>query len=133
MHHSLLSLSGNKLGSRAASICHLRCCRLGNQVSATDTTPSSLAAAGQLLSAQLHIDRTYDLVLIVQVSTTDSEVSQAATFAAEQLSSQSNSLSALEVKEVLNARSKVAAGKVFELKLKLSQGSLPEQIVQAST
>lgn len=68
----------------------------------------------------------------MQVSTTDSEVAQAASFAAEQLSSQSISLSPFEVKEVLSARSKVAAGKVFELKLKLSQGNLPEQIVQAS-
>lgn len=59
-------------------------------------------------------------------------MTQAASFAAEQLSSQSNSLSPFEVKEVLSARSKVAAGKVFELKLKLSQGDLPEQIVQAS-
>ena len=73
-----------------------------------------------------------DLALfLVQVSTTDSEVTQAANFAAEQLSSQSNSLSPFEVKEVLSARSKVAAGKVFELKLKLSQGNLPEQIMQA--
>lgn len=69
---------------------------------------------------------------LVQVSTTDSEVTQAAQFAAEQLTSQSNSLSPFEVREVLSARSKVAAGKVFELKLKLSQGNLPEQIVQAS-
>lgn len=69
---------------------------------------------------------------LIQVSTTDSEVTQAASFAAEQLSSQSNSLLPFEVKEVLSARSKVAAGKVFELKLKLSQGDLPEQIVQAS-
>ena len=68
----------------------------------------------------------------MQVSTTDSEVTQAASFAAQQLSSQSNSLSPFEVKEVLSARSKVAAGKVFELKLKLSQGNLPEQIVQVS-
>ena len=68
----------------------------------------------------------------MQVSTTDSEVTQAASFAAQQLSLQSNSLSPFEVKEVLSARSKVAAGKVFELKLKLSQGNLPEQIVQAS-
>ena len=68
----------------------------------------------------------------MQVSTTDSEVAQAASFAAQQLSLQSNSLSSFEVKEVLSARSKVAAGKVFELKLKLSQGNLPEQIVQAS-
>ncbi|KAL3147048.1 hypothetical protein ABBQ38_015010 [Trebouxia sp. C0009 RCD-2024] len=67
-----------------------------------------------------------------EVSTTDSEVTQAAQFAAEQLTSQSNSLSPFEVREVLSARSKVAAGKVFELKLKLSQGNLPEQIVQAS-
>ena len=59
-------------------------------------------------------------------------MTQAANFAAEQLSAQSNSLSPFEVKEVLSARSKVAAGKVFELKLKLSQGNLPEQIVQAS-
>lgn len=66
----------------------------------------------------------------MQVSTTDSEVAQAASFAAQQLSLQSNSLSPLEVKEVLSARSKVAAGKVFELKLKLAQGNLPEQIVQ---
>ncbi|KAL3134694.1 hypothetical protein ABBQ32_007698 [Trebouxia sp. C0010 RCD-2024] len=65
-----------------------------------------------------------------EVSTTDSEVTQAAHFVAEQLTSQSNSLSPFEVKEVLSARSKVAAGKVFELKLKLSQGNLPEQIVQ---
>ena len=68
----------------------------------------------------------------MQVSTTDSEVTQAASFAAQQLSSQSNSLSPFEVKEVLSARSKVAAGKVFELKLRLSQGNLPEQIVQVS-
>nr|QOL01237.1 putative extracellular protein TR9_044 [Trebouxia lynnae] len=65
-----------------------------------------------------------------EVSTTDSEVSQAADFAAEQLSSQSNSLSPLKVEEVLSARSKVAAGKVFELKMKLSQGNMPEQIMQ---
>ena len=70
--------------------------------------------------------------MLVQVSTTDSEVSRAADFAAEQLSSQSNSLSPLKVEEVLSARSKVAAGKVFELKMKLSQGNMPEQIMQAS-
>ena len=66
----------------------------------------------------------------LQVSTTDSEVNQAANFAAEQLSQQSNSLSPYKVEEVLSARSKVVSGKAFELKLKLSQGNLPEQIVQ---
>ena len=40
------------------------------------------------------------------MSTTDSEVTQAADFAAEQLSSQSNSLAPFKVKEVLSARSK---------------------------
>ena len=66
----------------------------------------------------------------LQVSTTDSEVTQAANFAAEQLSQQSNSLSSYKGEEVLSARSKVVSGKAFELKLKLSQGNLPEQIVQ---
>ena len=69
---------------------------------------------------------------MVQVSSTDSEVTQAADFAAEQLSQQSNSLSALKVEEVLSARSKVVNGKSFELKLKLSQGNLPEQIMQVA-
>lgn len=68
--------------------------------------------------------------MCMQVSTTDSEVAQAANFAAEQLSQQSNSLAPFEVKEVLSARSKVVSGKAFELKLKLSQGNLPEQIFQ---
>lgn len=68
----------------------------------------------------------------VQVSSTASEVTQAANFAAEQLSSQSNSLSPFKVEEVLSARSKVVNGKSFELKLKLSQGNLPEQIIQVS-
>ena len=66
------------------------------------------------------------------MSSTDSEVTQAADFAAEQLSQQSNSLSALKVEEVLSARSKVVNGKSFELKLKLSQGNLPEQIMQVA-
>lgn len=66
----------------------------------------------------------------MQVSTTDSEVTSAAKFAAEQLSSQSNSLSPFEVKEVLSAKSKVVNGKSYELKLKLSQGNMPEQIFQ---
>ena len=69
-------------------------------------------------------------VIHSQVSTTDSEVTSAAKFAAEQLSSQSNSLSPFEVKEVLSARTKVVSGKSYELKLKLSQGNMPEQIYQ---
>jgi len=64
------------------------------------------------------------------VSSTDSEVTQAADFAAEQLSQQSNSLAPFKVEEVLSARSKVVSGKSFELKLKLSQGSTPAQIMQ---
>ena len=67
---------------------------------------------------------------VQQVSSTDTEVTQAADFAAEQLSQQSNSLAPLKVAEVLSARSKVVNGKTFELKLKLSQGSTSEQIVQ---
>ena len=63
------------------------------------------------------------------MSTTDAEVASAAKFAAEQLSSQSNSLYPFEVKEVLSARSKVVSGKSYELKLKLSQGKA-EQIYQ---
>lgn len=74
---------------------------------------------------QLHV-----LHVHVQISTTDPEVTSAAKFAAEQLSSESNSLSPFEVKEVLSARTKVVSGKAYELKLKLSQGNLPEQIYQ---
>ena len=67
---------------------------------------------------------------VQQVSSTDTEVTQAADFAAEQLSQQSNSLAPLKVAEVLSARSKVVNGKTFELKLKLSQGSTSDKIVQ---
>ncbi|DBA73532.1 TPA: hypothetical protein ACH3X1_011552 [Trebouxia sp. C0004] len=92
--------------------------QIGNEAAQRKTEESSERSSGALLGGYR------------EVSSTDSEVTQAADFAAEQLSQQSNSLSAYKVEEVLSARSKVVNGKSFELKLKLSQGNLPEQIMQ---
>eukprot|EP00891_Asterochloris_glomerata_P002978 jgi/Astpho2/2978/Aster-x0140 len=64
-----------------------------------------------------------------EVAPTDPEVVEAANFAVEQLSQQSNSLFPFKLVEVLEAKSKVTNGKEFDMKLKLSQGELPESIV----
>ncbi|EIE19160.1 Cystatin/monellin [Coccomyxa subellipsoidea C-169] len=65
-----------------------------------------------------------------EVSTDDEEVLDAANFAAEQLSQRSNSLYPFKVKEVLQAKTKVANGRVFDLAIKLSQGDLSDQIMK---
>ncbi|KAK9904803.1 hypothetical protein WJX75_002797 [Coccomyxa subellipsoidea] len=65
-----------------------------------------------------------------EVSTDDDEVMDAAKFAAEQLSQRSNSLYPFKVKEVLQAKTKVANGRIFDLAIKLSQGDLPDQIMK---
>jgi flavin-binding protein dodecin len=65
-----------------------------------------------------------------EVSSSDPEVTEAARYAAEQLSQQSNSLYPFEVLEVLEAKEKIVAGKQYDMKLKLKQGNLPESIVQ---
>ncbi|CAL8464567.1 g4102 [Coccomyxa elongata] len=65
-----------------------------------------------------------------EVSTDDDEVLEAANFAAEQLSQRSNSLYPFKVKEVLQAKTKVANGRVFDMAIKLSQGDLPDQIMK---
>lgn len=64
------------------------------------------------------------------VHTLNSDVQAAAQFAAEQLSEQSNSLVPLKLASVLKARTKVAAGMLFDLQLKLSQDKAADQIVQ---
>eukprot|EP00208_Stichococcus_sp_RCC1054_P004528 CAMPEP_0206149344 /NCGR_PEP_ID=MMETSP1473-20131121/37730_1 /ASSEMBLY_ACC=CAM_ASM_001109 /TAXON_ID=1461547 /ORGANISM="Stichococcus sp, Strain RCC1054" /LENGTH=186 /DNA_ID=CAMNT_0053546801 /DNA_START=573 /DNA_END=1133 /DNA_ORIENTATION=- len=67
-----------------------------------------------------------------EVSTDDKDVKAAAQEVVKQLSAQSNSLEKMELAEVLSAHSKVhGGGTVYDLKLRLSQGSLPDTTVQA--
>ncbi|MCJ1464011.1 hypothetical protein MMC07_002621 [Pseudocyphellaria aurata] len=66
------------------------------------------------------------------VDSSNADVQAAAQFAAEQLSQQSNSLTPLKLLSVLKARTKVAAGMLFDLQLQLSQDNAADQIVQVS-
>lgn len=65
-----------------------------------------------------------------EVEPADDEVTEAAEFATKQLNEQSNSLLPFELKEVLQARTKVTNGKVFELKLSLAQGKQADKVYQ---
>ncbi|CAK0787550.1 hypothetical protein CVIRNUC_010771 [Coccomyxa viridis] len=102
----------------------------GQEMKLTSSRTPSPDEAAQ--SAEQHSERMSGGLLggYKEVSTSDQEVTEAANFAAEQLSQRSNSLYPFKVKEVLQAKTKVANGKVFDLAVKLSQGDMQDQIMQ---